>query len=124
MVRQMPIDEAEDDEPLEQGFHRREDHQDLDTDFDVRTLLPHSLEKLYLNGYFGDSDGGYEWWTMERVFAHGNTATPRLTLENTCIQHKWNYEARKQIGTADAPPSGFDHPLLSTLFDGHAWGSD
>lgn len=124
MVRPIPDDEAEDEEPLEQGFHRREDHQDLDTDFDVRTLLPRSLEKLYLNGYFGSNGGDYEWRAIERVFAYANTATPRLTLENTCIQHIWNYEARKQIGTADSPPCRFDHPFLSSLFDGHAWGSD
>ncbi|KAH3905434.1 hypothetical protein HBI56_207390 [Parastagonospora nodorum] len=124
MVRPIPDDEPEDDEPLEQGFHRKEDHQDLDTDFDVRTLLPQSLERLYLNGYFGSNDGDYEWRAIERVFANTSTATPRLTMENTCIQHIWNSEARAQIGTAEPPPGRYFHPFLLSLFDGHAWGYD
>jgi hypothetical protein len=124
MVRPILDDESEDDEPLEQGFHRKEDHQDLETDFDVRTLLPQSLERLYLNGYFGSNDGDYEWRAIERVFANASTATPRLTMDNTCIQHIWNSEARAQIGTAEPPPGRYFHPFLLSLFDGHAWGSD
>ncbi|KAF2818485.1 hypothetical protein CC86DRAFT_364086 [Ophiobolus disseminans] len=123
MVR--PEDEESDNgEPLEQGFHRKEDNIALDTDFDIRSILPESLQELYLHGTFFDTDGHYEWQAMERVFHHPNPMTPNLSLEKTCIRQVWNGgEIRERIGTADAPLSVDDHPLMHELFDGHGYSA-
>jgi hypothetical protein len=121
MLRPAP-DDSDDDEPLEQGFYRKEDYKALDTDFDVRNILPESLERLDLHGTF-HNEGEYEWRAMERVFAVPNPATPHLTMENTSIRRTWNNETREQIGTAEEPVSMYEHPLLSTLFDGHGYGA-
>ncbi|KAG9191569.1 hypothetical protein G6011_10303 [Alternaria panax] len=55
-----PETEEEDpqhDEPLEEGYYRKEDYEGIDSDFDVRTILPESIEELHLCG-----DVVYEEW--------------------------------------------------------------
>ena len=39
------------DEKSDGGFYEEESDADSDTDFDLRSLLPASLEKLYLTGF-------------------------------------------------------------------------
>jgi hypothetical protein len=120
MVRPI-VEESDVDEPLEQGFHREEDHQELDTDFDVRTILPESLQELYLHGTFFDTDGHYEWQAMERAFLSPNSMTPNLSLEKTCIRQRWNDETRERIGTAEDPVNAYTDPLMTKFFDGHGF---
>ncbi|KAH6872324.1 hypothetical protein BKA58DRAFT_143367 [Alternaria rosae] len=100
------------DEPLEQGYYQKEDYEQIDVDFDVRTILPESLEELFMNGYF---DAYEEWDYMENAFKAPSAFTPRLTLEKTCIQ---NGDWSDRIGTAEAPDGVWSHPL-GRLFEGH-----
>jgi hypothetical protein len=112
---------SEIDEPLEQGFHRKEDdHKDLE-DFDVRTILPESLEGLALYGNFFNEDGRCDWQTMKRMFREPSTYTPHLTLAKTCIQTRWNDDTRARIGTAEDPVGQYQHPLSLRLLSGHGF---
>jgi hypothetical protein len=122
MVRPvLPDGLSEIDEPLEQGFHREEDgHKELE-DFDVRTILPESLEELALYGNFFDEDGRCDWQTTKRMFREPSPYTPHLTLAKTCIRSTWNDEARARIGTAEDPIDKYEHPLSLRLLDGHGF---
>jgi hypothetical protein len=105
-------DEVEHDEPLEQGFHKKEDCEGIDTDFDVRTILPVSLEELYMSGDFEVYE---EWEQMELAFANPSAFTPHLTLEKTCIRSdRWT----NQVGTAENQGDIWSHPT-NRLFIGH-----
>jgi hypothetical protein len=122
MVRPVLPDGLSDiDAPLEQGFHREEDdHKELE-DFDVRTILPESLEELALHGNFFDEDGRCDWQTMKRMFREPSPYTPHLTLAKTCIRSTWNDEARARIGTAEDPVDKYEHPLSLRLLVGHGF---
>jgi hypothetical protein len=122
MVRPI-LEDSDEEEPLDSGFYREEDYKGLDTDFDIRNILPESLEELYLHGSFFDTDGQYEWWAMERVFRVPNTMTPRLTLEKTCIRQIWNDETRERIGTADEPVNTYTDLLMIHFFHGHGFAA-
>lgn len=121
MLRPEPED-SDDEEPLESGFYRTEDHMDIDTDFDVRTILPESLEELYISGTFFHNDDEYEWQAIERAFCAPSAMTPRLAIDKTCIRKRWNQETREQIGTATEPVEMYTDPRHDRFFDGHGFG--
>ena len=113
----MAIEEdPERDEPLEQGYYRKEDYEQIDVDFDARSLLPESLEELFLNGDFDSFHDFEEWECMQNTFKTSSALTPRLTMENTCIKRGGSWNCR--IGTAEEPDGAWSHPL-GRLFEGH-----
>jgi hypothetical protein len=74
--------------------HDEEQHGEIHAAFDVRTILPESIEELYLYRHF---DGDEEWERLENAFDAPSASTPHLTMENTCItQGYWI----TQIGNA------------------------
>ena len=103
------------DEPLEDGFHN--DDKDAPAGFDVRTILPESLQELYLHGAFDDDD----WENLTEIFEHANAATPNL--DKVCIRRHaavWPHNILAVIG--DAPDPGRTHQSpLARLFDGHGY---
>ena len=105
--------DPEHDEPLEQGYYRKEDYEQIDVDFYVRTLLPESLEEFYMNGDFHDYD---EWEHMENTVKASSAFTPRLSMDKTCIKKGGYWSDR--IGTAEDPDGAWSHPL-GRLFEGH-----
>ncbi|KAI4913194.1 uncharacterized protein J4E92_009817 [Alternaria infectoria] len=105
--------DPEHDEPLEQGYYRKEDYEQIDVDFDVRTLLPESLEEFYMNGDFHDYD---EWEHMENTVKASSAFTPHLSMDKTCIKKGGYWSDR--IGTAEEPDGAWSHPL-GRLFEGH-----
>jgi hypothetical protein len=52
MIRPEVSEDEDGMEQLEDGFYHSDDHEKPVTDFDVRTILPASLQKLYLHGTF------------------------------------------------------------------------
>jgi hypothetical protein len=79
---------------------------------DPRDNLPDSLEYLYLDVYTED-----EWRGMIKMFETTNTNTPKLTLENTCIDR---YKSAK-YGRAVEPRIRFANPLLDDIWRGHSY---
>lgn len=77
---------------------------------DPRDNLPDSLEYLYLDVHTED-----ELREMVKMFETTNTNTPKLTLENTCIDL---YESMK-YGRAVEPYIRFANPLFDDIWRGH-----
>jgi hypothetical protein len=82
-------------------------------DFDVRSILPTSLQELQLQEHFDD----IEWKRFNDIFSVQHTATPNLTRVR--VQ---NIDASGQtlgvIGDAPAPVEFHLRPLAK-LLDGH-----
>ncbi|KAF1842636.1 uncharacterized protein K460DRAFT_410034 [Cucurbitaria berberidis CBS 394.84] len=98
--------ESDNDRSFENGFPTVE--------FDVRVILPESLEELYLHGTFDDE----EWEELSGILASPNAATPNL--DKMCIRRlatEWPHDAVAIIGDLPAPSRSL-HPLVR-LFDGH-----
>jgi hypothetical protein len=79
---------------------------------DPRDNLPDSLEYLYLDVYTED-----EWREMVKIFETTNANTPKLTLENTCIDQR---ESTK-YGRAVEPHIRFANPLFDDIWRGHSY---
>jgi hypothetical protein len=109
------------DDALEEGFFTEEEHKDIDKDWDVRTILPESLEYLYIHGNFPDDDDGIdEWDKMKSVFESPCPSTPNLAWERTCIRRYRQGVVREVIGEAEEPiPMG--SRLHAQLFEGHGF---
>jgi hypothetical protein len=100
------------DEPLEEGYYREEQHGKIEADFDVRTILPESIEELYLGGHI---DVDEEWERLANVFDAPSASIPHLTMDKTCI-NRGGYGV--QIGNAERRSSIWSHPCIQ-LFEGH-----
>jgi hypothetical protein len=79
---------------------------------DPRYNLPDSIEYLYLDVYTED-----EFREMVKVFETTNANTPKLTLENTCID---GYKSMK-YGCAVEPHVRFANPTLDDIWRGHSY---
>jgi hypothetical protein len=117
IIRPEMEEEEEDpqhDEPLEEGYYREEHNEGIDDDFDIRTILPESIEELHLGGDFKVFE---EWERLENAFDASSASTPNLTLEKTCIQRgDWS----DRIGNAEHRSGLWSHPL-TRLFVGHGY---
>lgn len=80
---------------------------------DPRDNLPDSLEYLYLDGIYKDD----EWKQMIEMFKTTNANTPKLTLENTCI----NRDDKAKYGHAVEPHVRFANLLLEDTWRGHSY---
>ncbi|KAH7356207.1 hypothetical protein BKA66DRAFT_501680 [Pyrenochaeta sp. MPI-SDFR-AT-0127] len=104
-----------DDEPLKEGFYA-ESHSSA-SDFDIRTILPESLEELYLHGVFDDD----EWEQLTIPLGCLNSTTPKL--HKMCIRRhgrNWPYEPIETFGDAAMPPPSYYHQLAK-LLEGHGY---
>jgi hypothetical protein len=97
---------------LEEGFHTAEDKPDI-SPFDLRTVLPASLEKLYIRGEVGDDLKDY--WL--EVFQNPSAFTPNLRSEDTCI-YGFVDDTGVIVGEGN-PPLPIWERSLCRLFDDH-----
>lgn len=78
---------------------------------DPRDNLPESLEYLYLDGlYKGD-----EWNNMVEIFKTPNAHTPKLTLDNVCL----NRDSIAKFGNAVEPNIRINNLPLEDIWRGH-----
>ena len=86
--------------------------------YDVRDILPESLQELCLHGFFDDD----EWEDLKRVFDLPHPATPHLTGHGLHIQRHENsnrYSPTLEVyGRAPEPPSMLKRPV-GLLLSGH-----
>ena len=115
---------SEHDEPLDQGYYRKKDFEGIDTAFDVRSVLPESLQELYMTqeisyaGLFHPDCG--EWPEMASMFNIPNASTPNLSLDKTCIRLRLgDGTVCAKIGNAEGPSDICQRPLaaLFTCYD-------
>ncbi|KAF3048237.1 hypothetical protein E8E12_011421 [Didymella heteroderae] len=78
---------------------------------DPRDNLPESLEYLYLDGNYQKD----EWKNLIKMFKIMNANTPKLTIENVCLDR--NSEAK--YGRAVEPHVRFANPLLDNIWKRH-----
>jgi hypothetical protein len=103
-------------DPLEEGFYTAEDEQDASSIFDPRSVLPISLQELYIHG--NERDYADDAWNqLVDTFKSPSASTPNLRPEKTCIRKIRNNATVAVIGEADEPISTWDRPLLSLLDD-------
>jgi hypothetical protein len=125
ILRPAEGDDDEDLDSLDEGFYKAEDNPNTPSVFDMRTILPVSLQELYMHGGEGISDE--DWKHLWNIFKFPNAWTPNLRLENTCIQR---FHPRfgtgmpsvdmSVIGEA-APPTPLHHRRLHQLMEGHGY---
>jgi hypothetical protein len=113
ILRPPAAEDLDYDEPLEQGFFAEEDHKDIDSEWDVRTILPESLEALYVHGDFPGDDGEYEFENIRGVFEKPSPLTPNLSWEKTCIRRLRQGVTRETIGGGERP--------VALLMQGHGY---
>lgn len=114
-------DAASDDEPLEEGFHTADENKTTDDSWDVRSILPESLEEFYSHGKFDDDDGIYdEWDQVVDLFSTPSLMVPNLSLDKICIRRRLAY-GDDVIGTAEEPAAIYATPLVARLFEGHGY---
>ncbi|KAF2133481.1 hypothetical protein P153DRAFT_393298 [Dothidotthia symphoricarpi CBS 119687] len=101
-----PEEDMELEDSLDQGFHTSDD----EPAFDIRSILPESLQELYLEGTADD----VEWDRLTEPFSRPSDATPHLTKLRIAS------EGRDVVGSAPRPQAMFDHPL-QRLLDGHGY---
>jgi hypothetical protein len=99
---------------LNEGFHRAEDDDNTDTEFDVRTILPECIEELHLGGEFKVYE---EWERLEDTFDNPSVSTPHLTMDKTCLQRS---DSDRRIGDAESRGGVWSHPLAQ-LFISHGY---
>lgn len=105
-----PVQEDDDlGEPLDQGFYKDNELFELD----IRTVLPQSLEELYLEGTFDNA----EWACLTEPFNTANSATPNLRTVRI-ERYGGGREPTDVFGVAQ--PQG-DLWKLMYLFQGHGW---
>ena len=121
-------EDGEDMEPLEEGFHYEEDdNEDPVTDFDVRSILPPTIQELHLYGPFdgeqSDIQGSYdEWLQLRSVFSAPSAATPHLSEDSVCLRRCWNDGMHDEIvGRAEQSPWLLRGHPLAWLFDRHGY---
>lgn len=98
------------EEPLEHGYYNKDNEP---PDFDVRTILPESLEELYLHSRFYEGD---DWHLMADYFNSSSASTPNLTLDKVCIRKKigtWRWDV--VFGNAPVPPDPTQSRLAALL---------
>jgi hypothetical protein len=95
------------DNPVEEGIVYSEDPRDN---------LPGSLEYLYLDVYTKTED---KWKDMIKMFETANANTPKLTLDNTCIDRFRSRSAK--YGRAVEPSIRFANPLFDDIWRGHSY---
>jgi hypothetical protein len=107
--------ESDDNADLPEDHHLVQDPVEKRTvhSKDPRDNLPESLEYLYLDGVYEDD----EWEQMIEMFKTTNANTPKLTLENTCL----NREDSAKFGNAVEPHIRIDNPLLEDIWSGHSY---
>lgn len=115
-------DDVSDEGALESGFYTAEEDPTIDDAWDVRTILPESLEELYMHGAFDNDDGGYdEWEQVKDMFAAPSAVVPKLGLEKVCIWRRRYAYSDDVIGTAVEPGALYEAPLVQRLFEGHGY---
>ncbi|CAO2658191.1 Nn.00g059140.m01.CDS01 [Neocucurbitaria sp. VM-36] len=103
--------ESYDDAPLQHGF-RTEDKPAAG--FDVRDILPESLQELYLHGVFEDAD----WEELTELLKSPNPATPNI--DKMCIRNLGGGQPYVMFGDAPPPRDLYSNPL-ARLFQGHGY---
>jgi hypothetical protein len=106
------------DEPLEEGFFSAEEHKNIDSEWDVRTILPESLEVLWIHDSFPRDDGQDEWDNIVSVFESPSPSTPNLSWDRTCIRKIRHGVTRETIGGGEEPVPVESQPLAG-LLHGH-----
>lgn len=91
--------------------------------FDMRTILPPSLEKLYVHAFydFESESRQDEWAFFEHMFDEPSTFTPKLTWQNVRITRTGhaNWAATETcFGEAEAPVEHQDS-WMAGLLRGH-----
>lgn len=107
-------DDCQQDEELPDGGFYTEDKETLDS-FDIRTLLPESLEELHIYGLFDDD----EWERMNKLIEGQSKLTPNLSkiyIESTETDQ---YRVKK-TEAGESLPRIYDNPLR-TYLDGHGY---
>ncbi|KAH7402327.1 hypothetical protein DE146DRAFT_653032 [Phaeosphaeria sp. MPI-PUGE-AT-0046c] len=115
-------DDVSDEGSLEEGFYTVEENKSIDDAWDVRTILPESLEEFYSYGEFDGDDGLYdEWDQVKDLFNTPSPMVPNLRLEKTCVRRQRPGYSEDVIGTAEEPNAIWASPLVASLFEGHGY---
>jgi hypothetical protein len=112
ILRPLENDDDDDMASLEEGFYTATEKPD-ESLFDVRTILPKSLEELYIRGKLFDGI----WYNLVDAFTAPSAWTPNLRPDRTCI-HGFLDDMGARIGESDVPARIWEHELYR-LFDGH-----
>lgn len=108
--------ESDVDEPLEEGFHSEEDSPPIG--FDIRNILPESLEELHLDGTTFDDD---DWEQLTEIMDYPNAATPNLDKMRIVRKEKmWPFKLIDVFGDAPQDRSTYQNPITK-LLEGHGY---
>lgn len=120
MLLPVQTEDSDIDEPLESGFHHEDEDSDVErflSGFDIRSILPESLEELRIEGYFSPE----AWDKVREMFREDSTSTPNLNKIWVGWRSKADHGVRTDMAFGEEPDSDDENDPSAKMLLGHGY---